>query len=124
MIYSVIMNSASISRLLCMESRKIQFPARSSENIATVAESVSENLSTSTRCRSQELNIPRTTLRRILQKDLAMKPYKVELVQQLKSLDHPSPLQFADWAEDRLTEDGQFYRKIIFSDEAHFHLGG
>ena len=104
--------------------RKRLFPARSSENIATVAESVTENPSTSTRRRSQELNIPRTTLRPILQKDLAMKPYKVQLVQQLKPLDHPSRLQYVDWAKDRLTEDGQFYRKIIFSDETHFHLGG
>ena len=31
---------------------------------------------------------------------------------------------FAQWAEQRLIEDEHFYRKIIFSDEAHFHLGG
>jgi len=32
--------------------------------------------------------------------------------------------QFAQWVEQRLVEDEHFYRKIIFSDEAHFHLGG
>jgi len=32
--------------------------------------------------------------------------------------------RFAQWAEQRLIEDEYFYRKIIFSDEAHFHLGG
>ncbi|KYM81653.1 Major facilitator superfamily domain-containing protein 6, partial [Atta colombica] len=71
----------------------------------------------STRHRSQNLNISRTSLRRILNKDLGMKPYKVQLVQELKPHDHPIRFRFAE-------EDEHFYRKIIFSDEAHFHLGG
>ena len=33
--------------------------------------------------------------------------------------------RFAKWACDRLTEDADFVKKkIIFSDEAHFDLGG
>lgn len=32
--------------------------------------------------------------------------------------------RFAQWAEDRLAEDKHFHRKIVFSDEAHFHIGG
>ncbi|XP_033224300.1 uncharacterized protein LOC117177598 [Belonocnema kinseyi] len=96
-------------------------PVRSTENIAAVAESVREQPSTSTRHRSQQLAISRTSLMRILRKDLAMKPYKVQLVHQLKPIHHPNRIQFAIWAEDRLIEDDEFYRKIIFSDEAHFH---
>jgi len=57
-------------------------PVRSTENIAAVAQSVLEQ-PTSTRHRSQNLNISRTSLRRILNKDLGMKPYKVQLVQEL-----------------------------------------
>lgn len=30
----------------------------------------------------------------------------------------------AQWAEDGLVEDEHFYRKFIFSDEAHYHLCG
>jgi len=97
-------------------------PVRSTENIAAVAQSVLEQLSTSTR--SQNLNISRTSLRRIVNKDLGMKPYKIQLVQELKLHDHPMRFRFAQWAEQRLVEDEHFYRKIIFSDEAHFHLGG
>jgi len=71
------------------------------------------------------LNISRTSLRRILNKDFGMKPHKVQLVQELKPHDdHPMHFRFAQWAEQRLVEDEHFYRKIIFSDEAHFHLGG
>lgn len=53
---------------------------RTAEKIAAVAENVREYPSTSTRHRSRELNISRTSLRRILHKYLGMKAYKVELV--------------------------------------------
>jgi len=99
-------------------------PIRSTENIAVVAQSVLEQPSTSTGHRSQNLNISRTSLRRILNKDFSMKPYKVQLVQELKPHDHPMRFRFAQWAEQRLVENEHFYRKIIFFDEAHFHLGG
>jgi len=85
---------------------------------------VLEQPSISTRHRSQNLNISCTSLRRILNKDLGMKPYKVQLVQELKPHDYPMRFRFAQWAEQRLVEDEHFYRKIIFSDEAHFHLDG
>ena len=32
--------------------------------------------------------------------------------------------RFAKWARDRPTEDADFAKKIIFSDEAQFDLGG
>jgi len=47
-----------------------------------------------------------------------MKPYKVQLVQELKPHDHPMRFRFAQWAEQRLVEDEYLYRKIIFSDES------
>ena len=58
------------------------------ENIAAVAKSVYEAPSTSIHSRSQQLNIPEISLRRILHKDLGMTPYKVQLVQELKPIDH------------------------------------
>ena len=54
-----------------------------------------------------------------------MKPYKVQLVQELKPIDHPMRFRKAKWTCDRLTKDADFgKKKIIFSDEAHFDLGG
>jgi len=92
-------------------------PVRSTENIAAIAQSALEQPSTSTRHRSQNLNISRTSLKRILNKDLGMKPYKVQLVQELKPHDHPMRFRFAQW-EQRLVEDEHFYRKIIFSERS------
>ena len=68
------------------------------ENIAAVAESVREAPSTSIHRRSQQLNISKTLLRRILHRDLGMTPYKVQLVQELKQTDHPMSFRFAKWA--------------------------
>ena len=57
---------------------------------------------------------------RILHKVPDMMPHKVQLVQELKPIDHPMRFRFAKWACDQLTEDDNFGKKIIFSDENHF----
>ena len=83
---------------------------RTPENIAAVAESVREATS---------------SLRQILHKDHVMTPYKVQLVQELKPIEHPMRFRLAKWACDRLTEEAYFgKKKIVFSDEAHFDFGG
>jgi hypothetical protein len=84
---------------------------RSVENIAAVVQSVRENLSTSTRHRFQELNVSRTSLRRILHKDLVMNAYKVSIVQKLKPHDNPMRFRFAQWSENRLAQDEHFLPK-------------
>ena len=53
-----------------------------------MAESVREAPLTSIHRRSQQLNISETLLRRILHKDLAITPYKVQFIQDLKPIDH------------------------------------
>ena len=67
------------------------------ENIAAEAESVGEAPSTSFHRRSQQLKISETSLRRILNKVLGMAPYKVQLVQKLKLIDHSMRFRIANW---------------------------
>ena len=67
---------------------------RTPENIAAVAESVCVEPSTSIHRRSQQLNISETSLRRTLHKDLGVITYKVQLVQELKLIDHPMRFRF------------------------------
>ena len=69
---------------------------------------------TSTRRRSQELNIPRTSFRRILHKDLGMTVYKIQLIQELKPGDHQMRLRFAEWTNARLQEHPNFIEKSCF----------
>ena len=60
-------------------------------------------------------------MRRILHKGFVT----VLLGQELKPIDHPMRYRFTKWACDRLTEDADFSKKkMIFSDEANFDLGG
>ena len=92
--------------------------------IAAVAESVREDPSQSITRRSQELEISRTSLWRILRKDLSLYPYKIQLTQELKPQDHARRRTFADWVLERQEIDPNFCDKVIFSDEAHFLLSG
>ena len=98
--------------------------SRTTENIAAVAQSVEENPGLSIPRRSLELGIPQTSLHRILHKDLGLKAYKVQLTQELKPADHQQRRVFADWVLEMHENDPEFHRKIILTDEAHFHLGG
>ena len=92
------------------------------ENIAAVAESVCEASSTSIHRHSQQLNISETSLRRVLHKNLGMTPYKVQLVQTLKPIDHPMRFRFAKWACDLLTENVDFGKKKKSSFQMKFIL--
>lgn len=98
--------------------------SRTDENIAVVAHSVEENPDLSISRRSLELGIPRTTLHRILHKDLGLKAYKVQLTQQLMPTDHQQRRVFAEWVIEMHQANQEFHRQIIMSDEAHFNLGG
>ena len=86
------------------------------DNIAAVAESVQKALSTSIHRCSQQLNISETSFRQILHKNLGMTPYRVQLLQELKRIDHLC-FHFAKWV---------CKKKIIsslHSDGLHFDLG-
>ena len=61
---------------------------RSLDNVAAMSKSVAESPGTSLRRRSQQLNIPRSTMQRILTKDLHLHAYKIQLTQELKPTDH------------------------------------
>ena len=71
--------------------------------------------------RSQALGISVTSLWRILRNDLGLLPYKIKL---MKPLDHQKSHMFLNWAEQQLENDSDFYRKIVYSDEAHIWLNG
>lgn len=93
------------------------------ENRERVRESVRENPETSTRRRSTQLGIPRSSLRNILH-GLKLFPYKVQLVQELKPADLQPRIQYALRMQELVQNDHNFLQKLIMSDEAHFHLNG
>jgi hypothetical protein len=97
---------------------------RSLGDFAIVSESVTESPGTSLRHRSQQLDSPRSTMQRILTKELHLHAYKSQLTQELKPTDHVHRREFVNWVLENQKVDGNFLKKIIFGDEAHFQLDG
>jgi hypothetical protein len=97
---------------------------RSLDNTAAVSESVAESPGTSLRHRSQKFDIPRSTTQQILTKGLHVHAYKIQLTQELKPTDHTQRREFVNWVLENQKVDGNFSKKIIFSDEVHFQLDG
>ena len=93
---------------------------RDEETIEEVEASVRQNPSLSIRKRSQALNIKKSSLHSILKKDLHLKAYKIQLVQELKDTDYANRLNFANEMLQRFNN----FNNILFSDEANFHLNG
>ena len=78
------------------------------------------------RC-SQELGLSYDTLWHILHLDCAdlhLHTYKVQLTQQLKPADHSQRHRYVKWVLQQKAVDSTFSNKILFSDGAHFTLGG
>lgn len=94
--------------------------SRTEENVERVNQSVRVDPDLSIRKRASALNVHRSSLHRILRKDLKLQPYKIQLVQELKPQDPIQRLEFVN----KITERLQTFTNIIFSDEAHFHLNG
>ena len=72
----------------------------------------------STRRRSAMLDIPRTTLQRILRKELDLYPYWITKRHALPPGDIPARLQLANWYLRRDAADDDFVQNIGFTDEA------
>ena len=115
--YRFTKNRSTVSSVCSLSCEKSE---RSSSINQIVAKIVREAPSTSIYRRSQELKISETSLRRILLKNLGMTPYKVQLVQELKPIDHPMRFHFVKLACHRFAEDADFgkkYKKINLSDK-------
>lgn len=97
---------------------------RTEEVIAAVERSVEEDPNQSIRHRAQELDMCPSTLWKILRKDLGLRAYKIQLVQELKPHDHLARRRFGEWAQNKIAVDPDFHKRILFSDEAHFWLNG
>uniref|UniRef100_T1K3R3 DUF4817 domain-containing protein n=1 Tax=Tetranychus urticae TaxID=32264 RepID=T1K3R3_TETUR len=106
---------------------------RVSTNIRSVDEMVhsatARNEPTSTRRLSAMMEeagkpVSRSSIHRILRKDLAIKPYHVRKTHELKEMDKPRRVAMARSLLEKHQEDPDFFRKIVWTDEAKFELSG
>jgi hypothetical protein len=76
----------------------------------------------STRRTNRKLQLPQTTVSKILRKRLLMSPYKLQLVQALKPKDLAVRYEFCREILARIENDNDLPARFIFSDEATFHI--
>ena len=72
---------------------------------------------------SRELDMPKMTVWKVLRKRLCFKPYKMRLVQALTPADKVKRRDFCEEMQLKL-EDNDFVERLIFCDEATFHISG
>ncbi|GFW07063.1 uncharacterized protein TNCV_3692591 [Trichonephila clavipes] len=59
-----------------------------------------------------------------LRKDLGLRAYKIQLVQELKPNDHQARRRFVKWAQNEIAVVPDFHKRMLFNHEAHFWLNG
>ena len=95
-----------------------------SQVISSVRESVEQSPKRSTRKRCQSLSISRSTMMRVIKKDLGMFPYRIQIHQKLSSDDKIKRLEMAKVLAEKIEKCGSFLMNLWTTDEAHFHLDG
>lgn len=84
---------------------------------------IEDNPTQSQRRVSNELGISRATLQRIM-KELKFHPYKLQLTHELGPEDYGARLEFSLSQLRIIEQEPEFAKRILFSDEALFHLHG
>ena len=97
--------------------------ATGDEHKEMVAQAIDDEPTTSTRRMSEELDISRTLVRRILKIE-GYHPFKPVDSQVLTDGDDDRRLEFCQTMLAKYREDPALHRKLTFSDECVFHLSG
>lgn len=97
---------------------------RSPENIARVQESVGRSPKKSLRKRAQELRLKKSSVQKILIKDLHLYPYRIQIKQKLTPADKEKRVVMCQWFSEKIEEEPDFLDDLWTSDEAHFTLEG
>ncbi|GBM72569.1 hypothetical protein AVEN_274256-1 [Araneus ventricosus] len=98
-------------------------PRVSAENVGRIRRTYERSPRKSTYKGSRELQMPQKTVLRVLTKRLKMKPYVIQLVQQLKQKDYSKRMNYATFMQESM-QDETMADRLIFSDKSTFHVSG
>jgi hypothetical protein len=98
---------------LCSRNRN-GCPGVSEENVQRVTETFGRSSKKSMRRASRELQMPVTTVWKVVRKKFFMKPYKIHLLHMLKEDDKAKRFQFC--CELQEAEEDDIVNRLIFSD--------
>ncbi|KFM62664.1 hypothetical protein X975_23064, partial [Stegodyphus mimosarum] len=97
-------------------------PCTSDFDVQRVRETFLHNPRRSVRSAARELDMPISMVYKVIKKKLRLQ--KVQIVQVLEPDDRPRKMAFATDILRRIEDAAEFLKRIMFSDEASFHLSG
>ena len=106
------------------DTRRSGRPRTSEENIERVRQAFQRSPMKSIRTAARQLELLRSTVHKVLHKNLRLYAYKVQMLQELQPNDMPRRKEFAVNMLQRISEDEAFLKQVCFSDEATFHVSG
>lgn len=99
-------------------------PSFDDEDVAAVQGALIDSPKKSLRKVSQQIDMPYASVQKIARKVLHLFPYKISVIQELKSHDCEQRMIFCDWLIAVNEDDPSFLNTCFWSDEAWFHLSG
>ena len=106
------------------DTRRSGRPRTSEENIERVRQAFQRSPMKSIHTAARQLELPRSTVHKVLHKNLRLYAYKVQILQALQPNDMPRRKEFAVNMLQQISEDEAFLKRLCFSDEAIFHVSG
>ena len=97
---------------------------RSPVNIQAIDRKINDDPELSLRRISCATDIPYSTVRTIVRKDLKMKAYRSRMVQELKEGDHEKRVEWAEEWLEKVEYNNEYEENILWTDEAIFKLNG
>ena len=105
------------------DTRRSGRPRASEENIERVCANLFQRSPMKAiRTAAGQLELPRSTVHKVLHKNLRLYAYKVQMLQLLQPNDMPRRKEFAMNMLQRISEDETFLKRVCFSDKATFHV--
>ena len=106
------------------DTRRSGRPRTSEENIERVRQAFQCSPMKSIRTAARQLELPRSTVHKVLHKNLRLYAYKVQMLRALQPNDMPRRKEFAVNMLQRISENEAFLKRVCFRDEATFHISG
>ena len=106
------------------DTRRSGGPRTSEENIERVKQAFQRSPMKSIRTAARQLELPCSTVHKVLHKNLRLYAYKVQMLQALHPNELPRRKKFAVNMLQRISENEAFLKRVCFSDEATFHVTG
>ena len=99
-------------------------PSVEDDSIEMIKGIIEENPHASTRKVSESVGLSQSTVEKVLRHHLNMHPYRIHVVHALSDLDKQNRLEFCEEFLSKMEDDASFLSRILWTDEAHFHLNG